>query len=410
MAAHRPAARGGSDSRFALFVVPVGLTLGIDRAADLRVAGGRHRAARHRPGPALLDRQADGRSCCICPCRRSRRCTRQVVHRHRRLAARRRPGRRDDPASPASLGQMGSRAGDVGQPGAARRVAVRRVGARSGMCVQNLQDSIQNYRLDAERASTTGASIVSATGPAGDSSWTARTRPRCSTRCSMLGAGSYHATHPAVRGLLQHPIARSAAPRRSACWTKVADTAAHEPPVEKAALRPGPARADPGAALRRASRADRPARSHRGSSATSPTSRSAPRWSRFLSQPGAAREHRRGALAAGSHAGGRRAGDAAARRRGCWSCCPTSSRIRSGAVLDSGVDRAGALRDPRRWATCASASWWARVIERLGDPALVSDCAEAAARASATAVVGHAARRPDRSGDRARRRAARCRP
>jgi ATP:ADP antiporter, AAA family len=70
--------------------------------------------------------------------------------------------------------------------------------------VQNLQDSIQNYRLDAERATTTGLER-SATellsqqlnGDAQEVLYALR----------VLGAGRYHAMHPAVRGLLAHPSA-----------------------------------------------------------------------------------------------------------------------------------------------------------------------------------------------------------
>ncbi len=70
--------------------------------------------------------------------------------------------------------------------------------------VQNLQDSIQNYRLDTQRATTTGLER-SATellsqqlnGDAEEVLYALR----------VLGAGRYHAMHPAVRGLLSHPSA-----------------------------------------------------------------------------------------------------------------------------------------------------------------------------------------------------------
>ncbi len=70
--------------------------------------------------------------------------------------------------------------------------------------VKNLQDSIQNYRLDTERATTTGLER-SATemlsqqlnGEAEEVLYALR----------VLGAGRYHAMHPAVRGLLSHPSA-----------------------------------------------------------------------------------------------------------------------------------------------------------------------------------------------------------
>jgi len=70
--------------------------------------------------------------------------------------------------------------------------------------VKNLQDSIQNYRLDTQRATTTGLER-SATellsqqlnGDAEEVLYALR----------VLGAGRYHAMHPAVRGLLSHPSA-----------------------------------------------------------------------------------------------------------------------------------------------------------------------------------------------------------
>ena len=70
--------------------------------------------------------------------------------------------------------------------------------------VKNLQDSIKNYRLDTERATTTGLER-SATemlsqqlnGEAEEVLYALR----------VLGAGRYHAMHPAVRGLLSHPSA-----------------------------------------------------------------------------------------------------------------------------------------------------------------------------------------------------------
>jgi AAA family ATP:ADP antiporter len=68
--------------------------------------------------------------------------------------------------------------------------------------VQNLQDSIQNYRLDAERATTTGLERSATemlsqqlSGEADEVLYALR----------VLGAGRFHAMHPAVRGLLSHP-------------------------------------------------------------------------------------------------------------------------------------------------------------------------------------------------------------
>src|SRR5206468_5936404 len=62
--------------------------------------------------------------------------------------------------------------------------------------VQNLQDSIQNYRLDAERATTTGlersATELLSQQLNGDA-----TEVLYALR--VLGAGRYHAMHPAVR-------------------------------------------------------------------------------------------------------------------------------------------------------------------------------------------------------------------
>ena len=68
--------------------------------------------------------------------------------------------------------------------------------------VLNLQDSIHNYRLDAERATTTGldrsatellARQLSGEDPA-----------EVLYALKLLGAAGQHASHPAVRGLLQH--------------------------------------------------------------------------------------------------------------------------------------------------------------------------------------------------------------
>ena len=71
-------------------------------------------------------------------------------------------------------------------------------------------------------------------------------------------------------------------------------------------------------------------------------------------------------------------GRRSSRRRACWSCCRISSRIRSGPCSTSGsteqvrfaIRAVGHLRKRRLVG---------RVIERLGDPALVEDCAEALA-------------------------------
>jgi len=68
--------------------------------------------------------------------------------------------------------------------------------------VLNLQDSIHNYRLDAERATTTGldraATDMLAKQLEGDEPADVLYALR------LLGAGGQHTSHPAVRGLLQH--------------------------------------------------------------------------------------------------------------------------------------------------------------------------------------------------------------
>jgi ATP:ADP antiporter, AAA family len=68
--------------------------------------------------------------------------------------------------------------------------------------VKNLQESIQTYRLDLERATTTGldrqATVLLSQQLVGDDP----TEVLYALR--MLGAGNSHSTHPAVRGLLSH--------------------------------------------------------------------------------------------------------------------------------------------------------------------------------------------------------------
>jgi ATP:ADP antiporter, AAA family len=70
--------------------------------------------------------------------------------------------------------------------------------------VQNLQDSIQNYRLDTERATTTGlersATELLSQHLKGDAQ-------EVLYALRVLGAGRSKAMHPAVRGLLAHPSA-----------------------------------------------------------------------------------------------------------------------------------------------------------------------------------------------------------
>jgi ATP:ADP antiporter, AAA family len=71
--------------------------------------------------------------------------------------------------------------------------------------VENLQDSIHHYRLDAERASATGlerkATDLLATKLRGEDPSEVLYALR------LLSAGGHHATHPAVRGLIAHPSA-----------------------------------------------------------------------------------------------------------------------------------------------------------------------------------------------------------
>ncbi len=83
-----------------------GADAGHRRAADRRHAGRGGRAARHRPGAAVRRGQADGRAAVPAGARGAD-AEREVVHRHRGLAARRRAGR---PLRPAvcQLGRPGA--------------------------------------------------------------------------------------------------------------------------------------------------------------------------------------------------------------------------------------------------------------------------------------------------------------
>ena len=71
--------------------------------------------------------------------------------------------------------------------------------------VKNLQDSIHHYRIDAERATTTGldrrATELLSQQLGGQNP------TEVLYALKMLGAGNSHSTHPAVRGLLTHPNA-----------------------------------------------------------------------------------------------------------------------------------------------------------------------------------------------------------
>lgn len=71
--------------------------------------------------------------------------------------------------------------------------------------VLNLQDSIHNYRLDAERALATGLDRRATDLLARQLGGNEPAEVLYALR--LLGAGSQHATHPAVRGLLQHASA-----------------------------------------------------------------------------------------------------------------------------------------------------------------------------------------------------------
>ncbi len=68
--------------------------------------------------------------------------------------------------------------------------------------VLNLQDSIHNYRLDAERATTTGLDRAAAEMLAKQLQGDEPAEVLYALR--VLGAGAHHTTHPAVRGLLHH--------------------------------------------------------------------------------------------------------------------------------------------------------------------------------------------------------------
>ena len=69
--------------------------------------------------------------------------------------------------------------------------------------VKNLQDSIQHYRLDAERASSTGLDRSATDMLAQQLNGTDPSEILYALR--VLGAGGLHAMHPAVRGLVTHP-------------------------------------------------------------------------------------------------------------------------------------------------------------------------------------------------------------
>jgi AAA family ATP:ADP antiporter len=69
--------------------------------------------------------------------------------------------------------------------------------------VVNLEDSIHSYRLDAERASTAGLDRAATDLLSRQLGGSEPTEVLYALR--MLGAAGHHAAHPAVRGLLQHP-------------------------------------------------------------------------------------------------------------------------------------------------------------------------------------------------------------
>ena len=69
--------------------------------------------------------------------------------------------------------------------------------------VLNLQDSIHNYRLDAERATTTGLDRSATELLARQLSGEDPAEVLYALR--LLGAAAQHTSHPAVRGLLEHP-------------------------------------------------------------------------------------------------------------------------------------------------------------------------------------------------------------
>jgi ATP/ADP translocase len=218
--------------------------------------------------------------------------------------------------------------------------------------VTNLQDSIYQNRVDMERASRIGldrqATDLPVTG-----SWPARTR-RGAYALRMLGAGQFP-LHPSrcPRPAVARRSPRSGG-RRFGCWTKVPTPGRRE--RWRRPLRSGPARAHPGPALRRASHAGGPARSHR-----------ADRRLRRLLDP--CRDGHLPVAAGASTRTSTRPGCCSiaccrttrwrrsSRRRACWSCCPTSSRIRSGPSSPRARPSRCASRSAPL-ATCASGGWW----------------------------------------------------
>ena len=188
--------------------------------------------------------------------------------------------------------------------------------------VENLQDSIHHYRLDAERASATGldrkATDLLATKLGGEDPSEVLYALR------LLSAGAHHATHPAVRGLIAHasPEVRAEAVR---LLDESGDTGVVSA-IEKLLHDPELTVRTQALAVRRAPRADRSARPHR----------EARRVRGFLDPrrdgdvpraAGQTRKYRRGARPARSHAAGRGAARRGSRRRDCSKSCRIASRI-----------------------------------------------------------------------------------
>jgi hypothetical protein len=184
--------------------------------------------------------------------------------------------------------------------------------------------SIKHYRLDAERATSTGLDRSATEMLSQQLNGTDPSEVLYALR--VLGAGSYHAMHPAVRGLLTHP---SEEVRREAIRVldEAGDTAAHGA-VEKALYDEDlHVRTQALLYVAHHTQIDPLDRIEQLGEFKDFSIRAA--MITFLAQPGTHEnlDAARLLLIACCRTTRRRR---SWRRRGCWSSCPTSSRIRSG--------------------------------------------------------------------------------
>ena len=291
----------------------------------------------------------------------------------------------DDPDR-RQLGPDGRRAGDVGEPGAAGRLAGGGLGRAAPV---RREPAGQHPQLPPRRrARDRRPGWIARRRTCCHSSWAARTRPRCFTRCKLLGAGD-SPRHPSR---CPRPAVTMPTPRSRAEAIRVLDEGADTGAtgaVEKAAVRSGPARAHPGAALRRASHADAIRSIASSSSAISPTSRSARRWSRSSSQPGR-HENLDAARLLLDRMLQDDSADAQLEAARLLELLPDQFEDQIRTVLTTGSTRAGALRDTRRRPP-AQARLVGRVIERLGESRAGRTTAPRRSRASATESLARCA-------------------